>query len=125
MRMFFFVLLMLTANVTTGDIVVGHPSVTAKLAIKKLEAKQFIDDSEREETCLNLFSENEWLMEYRGISYSRDRYSGYVAEPESELSSPQTISLQRARNYDCFAFLSNQSGSGVSATIQNAIIVVE
>ena len=116
---------MLTANVTTGDIVVGHPSVTAKLAIKKLEAKQFIDDSEREETCLNLFSENEWLMEYRGVLYSRDRDSGYIAEPESELSSPQTISLQRARNYDSFAFLSNQSGSAVSATVQNAIIVVE
>ena len=44
MRMFFFVLLMLTSNVTIGDIVVGHPSVTDKLAIKKLEAKQFIDD---------------------------------------------------------------------------------
>ena len=116
---------MLIANATAGDIVVGHPSVTAKLAIKKLEAKQFIDDAEREETCLTLFSENEWLMKYRGIFYSRDRDSGYIAEPEPELSSPQTISLQRARNYDCFAFLSNQSGSGVSATVQNAFIVVE
>jgi len=125
MRMFFFVLLMLTANATAGDVFVGHPSVTAKLAIKNLEAKQFIDDSEREETCLNLFSENKWLMEYRGMLYRRDRYSGYVADPESELTSPETVSLQRARNYDCFAFLSKQSGSGVSTAVQNAIIVIE
>ena len=125
MRIFYFVLLTLTASAALGDVFVGHPSVTAKLAIKNLESKQLIDDWEREEICFDLFSENKWLMEYRGILYRRDRYPGYVAEPESELTSPQTISLQRAQNYDCFALLSNQSNSGVSKTVRNAIIVIE
>ena len=123
--MFFFVLMMLTANAAAGDVLVGHPSVAAKLAIKNLEAKQFIDDSKREETCLNLFTENKWLMEYRGMLYRDDRYLGYVADPEAELNSSKIISLQRARNYDCFAFISDQAGSGVSTAVQNTIIVIE
>lgn len=125
MRMFSFVLTMLFTNATHSDVIVGHPSVTAKLAIKNLEAKQFIADSKREEKCLDLFSENKWLMEYRGILYRHDRYPGYVAYPEVELTSSEFMSLQHALSYDCFAFLSDEADSEVSPIAPNTIIVIE
>ena len=125
MRIFFFVLTMLFTYATHSDVIVGHPSVAAKLAIKNLEAKQFIADSKREENCLNLFSENKWLMEYRGMLYRHDRYPGYVAEPEVELSSSEFVSLQRALSYDCFAFLSDDADSEVSPIAPSTIIVIE
>ena len=125
MRMFFFVLTMLFTNATHSDVIVGHPSVTAKLAIKNLEAKQFIADSKREEKCLNLFSENKWLMEYRGMLYRHNRYPGYFDDPEVELSSSEFISLRRALSYDCFAFLSDEAGSEVSPIAPSTIILIE
>ena len=125
MRMFFFVLTMLFTNATHSDVIVGHPSVTAKLAIKNLEAKQFIADSKREEKCLNLFLENKWLMEYRGMLYRHNRHPGYVDDPEVELSSSEFISLQRALSYDCFAFLSDEAGSEVSPIAPSTIILIE
>ena len=123
--MFFFVLTMLFTNATNSDVIVGHPSVTAKLAIKNLEAKQFIADSKREEKCLNLFSENKWLMEYRGMLYRHNRYPGYVADPEVELSGSEFISLRRALSYGCFAFLSDEADSKASPIAPNTIIVIE
>ena len=125
MRIFFLVLTLLFTNATHSDVIVGHPSVTAKLAIKNLEAKQFIADSKREEICLNLFSENKWLMEYRSILYRHDRYPGYVADPEVQLTSSEFMSLQRALSYDCFAFLSDEAGSEAFPIAPSTIIVIE
>lgn len=125
MRIFFFSLIMLTANAAIGDVFVGHPGVKAKLAIKAMEAKKSIDDWEQIEACHRLFLSNKWLMEYPKKLYRYEQYPSYVGDPRAELSNTEMISLQRARNNDCFTFLSIDAISDVSLTAPSTIIFIE
>ena len=57
--------------------------------------------------------------------YRHDRYPGYFADAEVELTSSEFMSLQRALSYGCFAFLSDEADSQVSPIAPSTIIVID